>query len=43
MRGARSTLILLVVFVALGAYVYLVELERPPTSETPLNESLIDK
>ena len=42
MRGARSTLILLVVFVALGAYVYLVELERPPTSETPLNESLLD-
>ena len=42
MRGARSTLILLVVFVALGAYVYLVELERPPASETPPNESLLD-
>ena len=41
MRGARSTLILLVVFVALGAYVYLVELERPPASETPPNESLL--
>lgn len=42
MRGARSTLVLLVVFVALGAYVYLVELERPPASETPPNETLFD-
>ena len=42
MRGARSTMILLVVFVALGAYVYLVELERPPTSEAPPNETLFD-
>ena len=42
MRGARSTLMLLVVFVALGAYVYFVELERQPASETPPNESLLD-
>ena len=42
MRGARSTMILLVVFAALGAYVYLVELERPPASETPPNETLFD-
>ena len=42
MRGARSTLVLLVVFVTLGAYVYFVELERPPASETAPNESLLD-
>ena len=42
MRGTRSTLILLVVFLALGAYVYLIELERPPASATPPNESLLD-
>ena len=42
MRGTRSTLILLVVFVALGAYVYYVELDRPPASETPANELLLD-
>ena len=33
---------LLVVFVLLGAYVYFVELERRPASETPPNESLFD-
>lgn len=42
MRRARSTLVLLIVLVALGAYVYFVELERPPASETPPNESLVD-
>jgi len=42
MRGTRSTLMLLVVFVALGSYVYFVELERPPASETPPNERLLD-
>ena len=42
MRGTRSTLILLVVFLALGAYVYLIELERPPASATPPNELLLD-
>ena len=42
MRGARSTLVLLIVFVALGAYVYFIELDRPPASETPPNELLLD-
>ena len=42
MHGTRSTLALLVVFLALGAYVYFVELERPPASETPPNEQLFD-
>ena len=42
MRGARSTLVLLIVFVALGAYVYFIELDRPPASETPSNELLLD-
>ena len=40
MRGARSTLVMLVVFLGLGAYVYFVEMERPPASETPPNEQL---
>ena len=30
MRGLRSTLVLLVVAVGLGAYVYFVEADRPP-------------
>ena len=42
MRRGYSTLTLLVVFVALGLYVYFVELERPPASEVPPNESLVD-
>jgi hypothetical protein len=42
MRGARSTLILLIVFIALGAYVYLVELKRPTASDIPPNESLLN-
>ena len=42
MRRGYSTLTLLVVFVALGSYLYFVELERPPASEVPPNESLID-
>lgn len=42
MRRGYSTLILLVVFVTLGLYVYFVELERPPASEIPPNESLVD-
>ena len=40
MRGARSTLVMLVVFLGLGAYVYFVEMERPPASETPPNKQL---
>ena len=42
MRRGYSTLTLLVVFVALGLYVYFVELERPPASEVLPNESLVD-
>ena len=42
MHGARSTLVLLVIFVALGAYLYFVELERPPASDTPPNEQLFE-
>ena len=42
MHGTRSTLVLLMVFVALGAYVYFVEIERPPASETSPNEQLFD-
>ena len=42
MRGARSTLVMLVVFLGLAAYVYYVELERRPASETPPNEQLFD-
>lgn len=33
---------MLVAFLALGAYVYFVELERPPASETPANERLVE-
>ena len=42
MRRGTSHLFLLVVFVTLGLYVYFVELERPPASEMPPNESLVD-
>ena len=34
MRGLRSTAVLLVVALGLGAYIYFVELDRPP-GETP--------
>ena len=40
MKGTRSTLVMLLVLVALGAYVYFVELDRLPASETPPNERL---
>lgn len=40
MKGTRSTLVLLGVLVALGAYIYFVELERLPASETLPNEQL---
>ena len=33
MRGARSTLVLFVAFVALGSYAYFVESERPTREE----------
>ncbi len=42
MRGARSTLVMLVVFLGLGAYIYFVEMERRPASETPPNEQLFE-
>src|SRR5688572_19578838 len=34
MRGVRSTLVLLVVLIGLGAYIYFVESKRDPVSET---------
>ncbi len=42
MRGTRSTLVLLVVFLGLAAYVYFIEMERRPASETPPNEQLFE-
>ena len=42
MRGARSTLAMLVVFLGLAAYVYFIEMERRPASETPPNEQLFE-
>ena len=38
MRGTRSTLVLLVLFLALGGYAYFIESERPPASEADPNE-----
>ncbi len=40
MKGTRSTLVMLLVLLTLGAYVYFVELDRLPASETPPNERL---
>lgn len=42
MRGARSTLVLLVVFLGLAAYVYFVERGRRPASEPPPNEPVFE-
>ena len=42
MRGLRSTLILLVVAVGLGAYIYFVERHRAPAPEEEPNEQLFD-
>jgi hypothetical protein len=42
MQGARSTLIMFVVFLGLASYVYFVELERSPASDIPPNEQLFD-
>ena len=42
MRGLRSTLVMLVLFVALGGYAYFVESERPPASQTAPNEQVFD-
>ena len=40
MRGMRSTLVLLTVFVVIGGYAYFIESERPPASATPPNEKV---
>jgi hypothetical protein len=40
MRGLRSTLVLLVVFVGLAGYIYFVERTRPATSDIPTKEKL---
>ena len=42
MRGARSTLVLLVVALALGAYIYFVESERPPAGTPDPLEAAFD-
>ena len=42
MRGVRSTLVLLVVALALGAYIYFVESERPPGGTPDPLESAFD-
>ena len=42
MRGLRSTGIMLVLFLALGSYAYFIESERPPASETDVNEQALD-
>lgn len=42
MRGTRSTLVLLVLFLLLGGYAYFIESERPPASEADANEPVFD-
>ena len=42
MRGARSTLVLLVVALALGAYIYFVESQRPPAGTPDPLEAAFD-
>ena len=42
MRGLRSTIVLLLVAVGLGAYIYFVEQHRPPASEAEPNERVFD-
>jgi hypothetical protein len=42
MRGLRSTLVLLVIAVGLGAYIYFVERHRDPASEDPPSEQLLE-
>ena len=42
MRGARSTLVLLVVALALGAYIYFVESGRPPAGTPDPPETVFD-
>ena len=42
MRGTRSTLVLLVLFLALGGYAWFIESERPPASEADADEPVFD-
>ena len=42
MRRLRSTLVLLVLFLAIGGYAWFVERERPPASEVDANENAFD-
>ena len=42
MRGLRSTGTMFVLFLALGSYAYFIESERPPASETDVNEQALD-
>ena len=42
MRGTRSTLVLLVLFLLLGGYAYFIESERAPASEADANEQVFD-
>ncbi len=42
MRGVRSTLVLLVAALALGAYIYFVESERPPAGTPDAPETVFD-
>ena len=42
MRGMRSTLVLLVVALALGAYIYFVESDRPPSGTPDALEAVFD-
>ena len=42
MRGLRSTLVLLLLFLAIGGYAWFIERERPPASETAANEQAFD-
>ena len=42
MRRLRSTLVLLVLFLAIGGYAWFVERERPPAAEADVNEQAFD-
>ena len=42
MRRLRSTLVLLVLFLAIGGYAWFVERERPPSSEADANENAFE-
>ncbi len=42
MQRLRSTLVLLVLFLAIGGYAWFVERERPPASEADANEQAFD-